>query len=320
MSYEVIRERTPFRGKLVEVRVDTVRMPDGSEADREVVTHPDSVAVVALDDHGRILLIRQYRHPLRSELWELPAGLRDEQGESAEQTAQRELFEETGFRADSWAVLLTLHPTPGMSNEAVTVFLATGLHSGDRPDRGAEEAHLMSRWILLHEACEEVFNGRITNGHTVAGLLALVLTQNEQPGTPIPIEVPEPTMRFSVADMTDLSPAAPELPEDDLQRSPEQDARHHRENSARLQDAVAEVVATHQGRSLDEAMEAVHEALARLGQPPQPERWVEAVAMDAINGRTYVVSQLALTDAGVDVPALDAIQDSTGRDRGQGPA
>jgi 8-oxo-dGTP pyrophosphatase MutT (NUDIX family) len=179
MAHEVIRERVPFRGKLVDVRIETVRMPDGSEVDREIVTHPDSVAVVALDDTGRVLLIHQYRHPLRTELWELPAGLRDQEGESAEQTAQRELFEETGFRADSWAVLLTVHPTPGMTNEAVTVFLATGLHSGQRPDRGGEEADLVLRLVLLHEACGEVFDGRITNGHTVAGLLGLALRWNE---------------------------------------------------------------------------------------------------------------------------------------------
>jgi 8-oxo-dGTP pyrophosphatase MutT (NUDIX family) len=176
-AYEVVRERFPFRGTLVNVRVDTVRMPDGSEAEREVVTHPDSVAVVAVDDNGRVLLIHQYRHPLRAELWELPAGLRDENGESAEQTARRELFEETGFHADSWSVLLTLHPTPGMTDEAVTVFLATGLHSGQRPDREGEEADLVPRWVPLEEACAEVFDGGITNGHTVAGLLGLAVRQ-----------------------------------------------------------------------------------------------------------------------------------------------
>jgi hypothetical protein len=134
-AYEVVRERFPFRGTLVNVRVDTVRMPDGSEAEREVVTHPDSVAVVAVDDNGRVLLIHQYRHPLRAELWELPAGLRDENGESAEQTARRE------------------------------------------PDREGEEADLVPRWVPLEEACAEVFDGGITNGHTVAGLLGLAVRQ-----------------------------------------------------------------------------------------------------------------------------------------------
>ena len=138
--------------------------------------------------------------------------------------------------------------------------------------------------------------------------------------TPIPVEVPEPTVRTSVAGVTEPELGAQDLPEDDLQRSPEQDAHHHRESSARLQEAVADVVASHQGRTLDEAIEAVNDAVARHGRPPQPDRWVEAVAMDAINGRTYVLTQQALTDTGVDVPALDAVQESAGRDRGQDPA
>jgi hypothetical protein len=110
------------------------------------------------------------------------------------------------------------------------------------------------------------------------------------------------------------------LAEDDLQRSPEQHPDEHRETSARLQEAVAEVVAGCQGQPLQVAIDALNDALARRGQPPQPHRWVEAVAMDAIAGRTYVVNQRALDDAGVDVPALDALQESGGRDRGQDPA
>jgi hypothetical protein len=120
--------------------------------------------------------------------------------------------------------------------------------------------------------------------------------------------------------VSDIEPTRPGLAQDDLQRSPEQDQARHRESSAHLQEAVNDVVSTCQGRSLDEAVEAVNEAVRQRGQPAQPHRWVDAVAMDAIAGRTYVVSQQALVDTGMDVPALDLLQQDTGRDRGNEPA
>ena len=115
-------------------------------------------------------------------------------------------------------------------------------------------------------------------------------------------------------------PGRPDLSEDDLQRSPEQDPDRHRHSSAVLQEAITAIVATCEGRSLEEAVHALEDALAQRGQPPQPPRWVEAVAMDAIAGRTYVVSQQALDDAGLRVPAHDLVEQSTGRDRGKDPA
>lgn len=115
-------------------------------------------------------------------------------------------------------------------------------------------------------------------------------------------------------------PERPDLSQDDLQRSPEQDPGAQRFSSAALQDAIAEVVAVSRGWALEEAIHAVEDALARRGQPPQPPRWVEAVAMGAISGRTYVVNEQALHDAGIEVPAHDAVQRSAGRDRGKDPA
>jgi hypothetical protein len=120
--------------------------------------------------------------------------------------------------------------------------------------------------------------------------------------------------------MSDIEPTRPDLAEDDLQRSPEQDPDRHRKSSALLQESVAEVVATCQGRSLDEAIEALNDAVARRGQAPQPHRWVEAVAMDAIAGRTYVVNQRALDDTNLTVAAHDRLEQSSGRDRGKEPA
>jgi 8-oxo-dGTP pyrophosphatase MutT (NUDIX family) len=99
MGYEVVRSRPEYDGALVKVRVDTVVQPDGSQAEREVVEHVGSVAIVAIDDQQRVLLIRQYRHPAGQYLWELPAGLCDKPGEPPLGTAQRELAEEAQLRA-----------------------------------------------------------------------------------------------------------------------------------------------------------------------------------------------------------------------------
>jgi hypothetical protein len=132
--------------------------------------------------------------------------------------------------------------------------------------------------------------------------------------------VPDGAGRPSLKDVSDIPPTQPELAEDDLQRSPEQHPDRHRETSAALQEAVAEVVATCEGRSLDEAIEALNDAVARRGHSPQPHRWVEAVAMDAIAGRTYVVNQQALDDTDVRVPVHDRLQQTSGRDRGKEPA
>jgi 8-oxo-dGTP pyrophosphatase MutT (NUDIX family) len=174
MTYPVLQSHEVYDGQIITVHVDTVQMPDGCSADREVVSHPDSVAVVALDDQQRLLLIGQYRHPVGRKLWELPAGLRDRDGEPPLDTARRELAEETGLRAATWETLVDLHPSPGMSTEAVRVYLATELEAHGRDGEAAgEETDLEQRWLPLALALEEVLSGAITNGLAVAGLLAV---------------------------------------------------------------------------------------------------------------------------------------------------
>jgi ADP-ribose pyrophosphatase len=173
--YEVTSSRRVYEGKIVTVRVDEVRMPDGGTAEREVVEHDDAVAVVALDADGRVLLIRQYRHPLGQRLWELPAGLCDVDGESYPDTARRELAEETGYGADTWHTLVDLHPSPGMSTELVRVYLARDLRElPERSERVHEEAELEPTWVPLDDAVARVEAGDLTNGLAVAGLLAAV--------------------------------------------------------------------------------------------------------------------------------------------------
>ena len=173
MAYQVVKSETPYEGAVVTVRLDTVRMPDGGLADREVVEHVGSVAVVAIKNTGELLLIRQYRHPVGGYLWELPAGLCDQDGEDPLDTARRELAEETGWHAARWATLVDVRPSPGMSSEVVRIYVARGLSERHRDgEEAGEEQDLQQRWLILPEAVRKVLDGRITNGLAVAGILA----------------------------------------------------------------------------------------------------------------------------------------------------
>ena len=164
------------KGAFVVLRTDRVRMPDGEVARRDVVEHPGAVAIVALDDAGQVLLIRQYRHPAGHLLWEIPAGLRDVPGETARRTGERELREEAGYAARTWHVLTDCYTSPGISTERVIVFLARGLAEVPDPERGPplrhEEAHLQQVWVPLDRAVQLFLAGELHNGVTAVGILA----------------------------------------------------------------------------------------------------------------------------------------------------
>jgi len=175
-SYPVHESRTGFSsGRVVDVRTDQVVMPDGSTATRDVVVHPGAVGIIALDDAGRVLLIRQYRHPVRRRLWEPPAGLLDEPGEGPLDAARRELFEEAHLRAGRWDVLVDAFTSPGMTDEAVRIYLARDVTEATEPafEGEHEEADLTSEWVPLADAVAAVVGGRIHNPLAVMGLLAL---------------------------------------------------------------------------------------------------------------------------------------------------
>src|SRR5215470_12433640 len=164
------------RGAFVVLRTDQVRMPDGDVAPRDVVEHPGAVAIVALDDVGQVLLIRQYRHPAGHFLWEIPAGLRDVPGEPPHLTAERELREETGYAARTWHVLTDCYTSPGISTERATVYLARGLAEIPDAERGPplrhEEALLQRAWVPLDRAVQLFLAGELHNGVTAVGILA----------------------------------------------------------------------------------------------------------------------------------------------------
>lgn len=174
-TYDVVGSDVKFRGSLISVRVDDVRMSDGTVAQREVVTHPGAVAIAALDDKGQIVLVNQYRSAVGAHLDELPAGLLDVEGESALDAAKRELAEEARLVADEWNVLLDLYASPGISNEALRVYLARGLSPAteDYEPEHEEQTMTVNREPLA-EAVRRVLSGGITNAASVAGILAVV--------------------------------------------------------------------------------------------------------------------------------------------------
>lgn len=183
-DYRVLAGETVYEGRVISLRRDTVAMPGGGDSIREVVTHPGAVAVVALDDEDRVVLLRQYRHPVGRHLWELPAGLRDAAGEPPLETARRELAEEVLLSADRWSLLTTMYSSPGFCDEEVLVYLAEGLSSVARPDGFVlehEEADMTVERMPLADAVQRVFDGEIRNASAVVGLLAAARVRSGAP-------------------------------------------------------------------------------------------------------------------------------------------
>ena len=190
-EFRVTDSETVFAGRVITLRRDTVAMPGGGTSVREVVTHPGAVAVVALDDDERVVLLRQYRHPVGQHLWELPAGLRDADGEPPLETAKRELAEEAQLAAARWSLLTTTYATPGFCDEHVLVYLAEDLTETVRPDGFVvehEEADMTLERLPLAEAVRWVADGRIRNGSAVVGVLAAAAARagTYRPGTVAP--------------------------------------------------------------------------------------------------------------------------------------
>ncbi|CAL9403846.1 NUDIX domain-containing protein [Streptomyces sp. enrichment culture] len=178
-EWEVRGTQTPFRGKKTSVRTDDVVMPDGSVVTRDYQVHPGSVAVLALDDEGRVLVIRQYRHPVREKLWEIPAGLLDVPGENPLHAAQRELYEEAHVKAEDWRVLTDVYTTPGGCDEAVRIFLARNLSEaeGERFEVEDEEADMELERVPVADLVRGVLAGELHNNCLVVGVLSLVAAE-----------------------------------------------------------------------------------------------------------------------------------------------
>lgn len=193
--WEVTGSRRHFDGRVIGVRTDMVRMPDDDTVARDVVEHPGSVAVLALDAQDRVLLIRQYRHPVGYLLWEAPAGIRDVDGEPPWVTAERELLEEAGYRAKEWHTLVDVFTSPGMCDERIRIFLARGLTEVPDEERDFqpvhEETHLPAAWVPLEEAVAKVLGGEIHNPTAVMGILAAYAVRTAGDGGLRPVGAPE---------------------------------------------------------------------------------------------------------------------------------
>ncbi len=179
-SFSVVDSEKIFDGAVISVRRDTIRMPDGSTADREIVDHPGAVGILAIDDDDEIVMVNQYRPALGMRLDELPAGLLDVDRESALDAAARELAEEARVQASDWSVLLDLHTSPGFSDEAIRIYLARGLSDVERPDGFVvehEESSMSVTRVPLSIAVQRVQAGEITNAAAVAGILAAALAR-----------------------------------------------------------------------------------------------------------------------------------------------
>lgn len=164
-----------FTGKVWDVASDEVELGDDRVVTRDYVRHTGAVVIVALDDQGRVYLVRQYRHPVGAECWEPPAGLLDVEGESPVDAARRELHEEADLTAATWHTLADYYPSGGGSSEAVRVFLARDLAEvpeDERHDRHDEEADMIGAWVSLADAVEAVLDGRVHASSAAVGLLA----------------------------------------------------------------------------------------------------------------------------------------------------
>ena len=166
MSVENVR--TMFRGRVITVNVETVRLPNGHVTDLEIIHHPGGAAVVAVDAAARVCLIRQYRHAAGGWVWELPAG-KLEPREPPLQTARRELSEEAGTSAQSWQPLGHYVSSPGVFTEIVHLYLARDLQTVNMSHEAGEliEVH----WVDLEQACARALHGDINDGKTALGLL-----------------------------------------------------------------------------------------------------------------------------------------------------
>ena len=183
-----------LQGRVWSVVTDTVELPGGEQVIRDVVLHPSAVAVLALDQDDRVLVVNQYRHPVRATLWELPAGLLDVTGEDPLAAAGRELWEETHHHADDWAVLIDFVSSPGFCDEAIRVYLARGTRPSTMTphDRHGEERNMPVVWVPLDRLRDAILRGDLHNPTAVVGVLAAVAARAQGWSTLRPPDAPWP--------------------------------------------------------------------------------------------------------------------------------
>ena len=168
LSETVLASEYLYQGRIVKLRIDQVRTLTVLEVIREIVEHPGAVAIVALDDRQRVVLVKQYRHAVRAMTIEIPAGTM-EPNEDPLEAAQRELREETGFTAERFDPIGSIHPAPGWSTEYIHLYLATGLTPGPTATEPDESIELLR--VPLPDAVDMIRSGSIDDGKSVSALL-----------------------------------------------------------------------------------------------------------------------------------------------------
>jgi len=180
---EVLEREVLYTGRIQNFVKERFRYND-SEITREFFEHPGAVAVVVMDDEDRVLAIKQYRHPIRSREWEIPAGLLDVAGEPLLEAAKRELAEEVDLEAAEWEILTDTATSPGGSDEHVRIYLARGLTATHAAfDREEEEADIVIRWIPLDELVAAIAAGTIRNSLLQVGVLSAFAARSRGLGT-----------------------------------------------------------------------------------------------------------------------------------------
>jgi len=164
---ETISSREIFKGRIIQLKVDTVRLPNARESTREIVEHAGAVAIIALDEEEHIIMVRQYRKPVEQVLLEIPAGTLEAEEDPLD-CARRELREETGLTADHWQKILSYYSAPGFCNEQLHLYLASGLHEG-QDDTDEDEFVEMIR-LPLQDAYQMIFTGEIQDGKSIIGV------------------------------------------------------------------------------------------------------------------------------------------------------
>jgi ADP-ribose pyrophosphatase len=165
---KVLKSTLIYQGPIFGVRRDELIEPGGLQTMREVISHPGSVVVLPVQEDGKIVMIRQYRHAARQFLWELVAG-RIDAGEAPQKAAARELLEETGYKAKRYKLLMNIFPTPGFLEERLFVFLATGLTAGEAQPEFDEK--IISHCYGLKELKQMMTTGRLCDAKSIATIL-----------------------------------------------------------------------------------------------------------------------------------------------------
>ena len=202
MAWPVVGTTTLGEGVITTLVQDQVQTPDGELIKREYLLHPGAVGVIALDDQQRVVLVRQYRHPVRHRLVEPPAGLLDVDGEAPLLAAQRELAEEVGLASGRRDDLVDLYTTPGIVGESIRIFLARDLQDADAPAdfvRAGEEAHMDTVRAALSDLVDAVLAGDLHNPTLVSGVLAAEIARQRGWSSLRSADVPWPARAALIA-------------------------------------------------------------------------------------------------------------------------